>query len=135
MCVYLYLYIHIYSLKWLYTLHPHILCKQKRLFWMWLIMINHLTLTALIYTHTLIIYKFLNVRCDRRIDLTALFCMFFYYSQQFRVTSSQVWIMCWTQAVRTVLNTDQFLPFRVSLSGRSSYVCEMLSSRLTQLHH
>jgi len=23
--------------------HPHILCKQKRLFWMWLIVINHLT--------------------------------------------------------------------------------------------
>jgi len=37
-CVFIYIYT-----KQLYTVHPHILCKQKLLFWKQLIAINRLT--------------------------------------------------------------------------------------------
>ncbi len=49
-----YLYIHNK-----YTQYTHILCKQKLLFWMWLIVINRLT--ALIYTLYLYVYKYINI--------------------------------------------------------------------------
>ncbi len=43
--MYLFIYIYVYMYK--YTQYTHILCKQKLLFWMWLIAINRLT--ALIF--------------------------------------------------------------------------------------
>ncbi len=46
-CVCIYIYIHIINVH--STVHTHILCKQKLLFWMRLIEINRLT--ALIYVH------------------------------------------------------------------------------------
>ncbi len=40
--IYMHVCVFIYTL-YIYTVHIHILCKQKLLFWMWLITINHLT--------------------------------------------------------------------------------------------
>ncbi len=48
MCIYIYIYMHL-CIHNKYTVHKHILCKQKRLFWMRLIAINCLTALILIY--------------------------------------------------------------------------------------
>ncbi len=50
MCVFIYIYIYIINVH--STVHTHILCKQKLLFWMRLIEINRST--ALIYVHILL---------------------------------------------------------------------------------
>ncbi len=63
----LYKYIHVNIFKiyavcvciYIHTIHTHILCKQKLLFWMWLITINQLT--APICSKTVVIQMVINM--------------------------------------------------------------------------
>ncbi len=54
--IYMHVFLFIYT-WYIYTAHTHILCKQKRLFWMWLIVLK-----ALIYFQTL--YDFMQMHVN-----------------------------------------------------------------------
>ncbi len=81
----MYLYIHMINIH-----STHTLCKQKLLFWMWLIMINRLTVNTLIKTFmpifAIFVYKFLKENltfyvskcCVTNLAVQCMCNMFFY---------------------------------------------------------